>query len=112
MSLAETEAIPSWSLGDRLRKAREHAGLSRDQLAAKLSVPKGTLWKWETDATRPRDVVEMADRWAQATGVPVAWLLGLTKMYKRDFGVVTWESDAPEPLTLPFDAREPDLSVV
>lgn len=112
VQVAEDLGLPKWTLGDRLRKAREHAGVSRDQMAVRLGVTPGAISHWERDRQRPKDLVDTVERWSTETGVPAAWLLGLTKMYKRDFGVVTWESDAPEPLTLPFDAREPDLSVV
>jgi transcriptional regulator with XRE-family HTH domain len=79
MSIAETQTdgIPTWTLGDRFRKSREHAGFSREEMAERLGVPKGTLWKWETDATRPRDVVQMAQQWSEITRVPTPWLLGL-----------------------------------
>lgn len=113
MALSDTQVqVPEWSLGDRLRKARVSASIEREQMAEILGVTPGAVSHWEGDRSRPRDLIDIVNRWAQATSVPVQWLLGLSKMYKRDFGVVEWTSDAPEPLTLPFDASEPTLSVV
>lgn len=103
MAMTETStapALPVWSLGDRLRKAREHAGLSRDELADKLGVKKNSLWNWETNASQPRDLLDVVERWAQATGVPAAWIGGFTPMYLRD---ATCTLDAPVQNRLPFD---------
>lgn len=64
-------AIPAFTLADRLRKAREHAGLDQTQLAALVGVSRVTVSKYETGApTRPAAV----RLWALATGVDREWL--------------------------------------
>lgn len=63
--------IPTWSLVDRLRKSREAAGLTQQQLAKALGVSRRTLVTYERNDQLKRRVL-MA--WALATGVPLAWL--------------------------------------
>lgn len=66
--------IPRWSLGDYLRKAREHAGLEQAQLAVDLGISRNTVINYERGKVSPRRAVIMA--WAMRTGVPVEWLEG------------------------------------
>lgn len=72
---------PTWTLGDRFRKAREMAGLSREEMAKKLTAfdpdiktTKASVWNWEADVSRPRDVLATTYAWAEITGVNVEWL--------------------------------------
>lgn len=58
--------VPEWSLGDRLRKARVYAGIDRDEMAASLGVTPGAVSHWEGDRSRPRDLIDIVNRWAQA----------------------------------------------
>jgi len=79
MSTAEQPdpVIPEWTFGDRLRKARELAGLRQDAMAALLHVSAATISNWEIGASHPRgDVFEVAHRWASITRCDLAWLLG------------------------------------
>jgi transcriptional regulator with XRE-family HTH domain len=66
--------VPAWTLGDRLRKARATAGLTRPQLAAGVGVSVRAIAAAETDERAPGQL-ELG-RWAQVTGVPVGWLGG------------------------------------
>jgi transcriptional regulator with XRE-family HTH domain len=67
--------IPTWTLGDRLAKARRDvAKLTTRQMAEVLGVHKNTVTNWETGAIQPRRYAITA--WAQVTGVSEAWLLG------------------------------------
>ena len=74
MSTQHTVHIPEWTLGDRLRKAREDAGFSQDELATAVKVSRATISNAEVGARVPLRVTIAA--WAEATGVPESWLLG------------------------------------
>ena len=65
--------VPQWTLADRLRKAREDAGMSRDVLAEELAITVKTVGNAERGDTRPFTLTLRA--WAAATGVPFEWLL-------------------------------------
>lgn len=65
---------PEWTIGDRLRKAREHAGLKQQQLAALTGISDRTITHYERGKTKPRRHQLIA--WALATGVSLEWLLG------------------------------------
>lgn len=74
MSTAQSpNDIPQWTVPDRLRKAREHAGLSQDAIATALDVTRKTIGNYENGRTAPRRTVLIA--WAMATGVPIEWIL-------------------------------------
>lgn len=77
--------IPEWTLGDRLRKARERTGLNQENFAKALGVGgRSTVANWETDHTKPRPLV--VREWSRLTDVPEWWL---------------WGPDAPADLVLP-----------
>jgi transcriptional regulator with XRE-family HTH domain len=59
---------------ERVRKAREDAGLKQSDLAMRLNVARGTVSGWETGERVPSQ--KMAKRIAQETGFPTWWLLG------------------------------------
>lgn len=62
---------PTWTLQDRIRKAREHAGLKQEELAAQLSVTRHTLGRWEKGDNEPP--AKKLEALAEATGVPLEW---------------------------------------
>lgn len=64
--------VPEWTLGDRLRKARESAGLEQAELAMITGLARQTVSNYERDAVHPR--ATGVRLWALATGVPVVWL--------------------------------------
>ncbi|WP_460836598.1 helix-turn-helix domain-containing protein [Nocardioides marmoraquaticus] len=66
--------VPEFTLGDRLRKAREHAGYEQGPFAALLGVSRGTVSNYERElGTRgPKPIV--LDQWAAKTGVSLQWL--------------------------------------
>lgn len=68
---------PDWSLGDRLRRARRTEGLDQATFAAMLGTGQKTYASWESDNSRPRDLIATAKRFEIATGFPAAWLLGM-----------------------------------
>lgn len=74
--------VPDFTLGDRLRKARNHAGLTVAALAERSGVSEKTINNYEAERVSPRRPSLIA--WALATGVSLKWL-------------ETGESDRPTP---------------
>lgn len=66
--------IPEWTTGDRLRKAREFAGLSQSQMAEQIGISRGSVGHYESGRYTPSRPVFIA--WALRTGVELAWLVG------------------------------------
>lgn len=64
-------ALPTWTLQDRIRKAREHAGLKQEELAQKLETTRQTLGRWENGSHTPTE--KNLQALAEATGVPIEW---------------------------------------
>lgn len=71
-ALTQGGRIPEWTLGDRLRKAREAAGLEMQELAQLIGVARNTVSNAERGKVTPRQIV--LNQWSLATGVPVQWL--------------------------------------
>ena len=62
----------SWTVGDRLRKARRAAGISTGRMADLLVVTANTIGNYESDRTRlPAGKLR---KWAEVTGVPAEWI--------------------------------------
>jgi transcriptional regulator with XRE-family HTH domain len=74
-----TDDLPMWTLGDRLAKSREHAGLEQADMAERLGVSAAAVSTWETDRRRPRDLLAVVRRWSEETRVAEGWILGLDK---------------------------------
>jgi transcriptional regulator with XRE-family HTH domain len=64
------------TMGQKLQKARQAAGMSQSQLAAVADVPIGTLRNWEQDRRTP--LLDTAARVAKALGVSVDALAGVS----------------------------------
>lgn len=64
--------IPTWTRGDRLRKARTLTGMTVREFAEVIGVSHGTISNAETDSREVRKIVLNA--YSLATGVPVQWL--------------------------------------
>ena len=61
------------TLGERISVAREHAGLTEEELATRLAVRRRTVDEWEGDGAEPRaNTLAML---AGVLGVSPAWLL-------------------------------------
>lgn len=73
MSATETHPVPVWTLGDRLTKAREHAGLTQQQMADQLQIGRRSIVRYESDRTPPRSIVIA---YSAVTAVPLWWLDG------------------------------------
>lgn len=63
---------PTWTLGDKLRKARTSAGLEQVDLANELGIARNSVANYENGRTTPRRAVLLA--WALCTGVSLDWL--------------------------------------
>ena len=68
-----TPLIPRWTTGDRLRKAREAAGLERTELAVRLGIHRNSIRNYEIGRSGPNRWLVKA--WAEETDVPLWWLL-------------------------------------
>ncbi len=68
-----TQRVPVWTLGDRLRKAREDAGYSQLELAQIIGISRATVGNAELGDRRPLPITLNA--WSDATGVALSWLL-------------------------------------
>ncbi len=74
-----TDATDNWysneaaTFGDRLAAAREAAGLSQAELAARLGVKTRVIEHWEADAKEPR--ANRLQMLAGMLGVSLMWLL-------------------------------------
>jgi transcriptional regulator with XRE-family HTH domain len=64
--------VPTWSLADRLRKARETRGLNQTELGELTGISRRAITRYECGETSPRRPHVIA--WAMATGVSLAWL--------------------------------------
>jgi transcriptional regulator with XRE-family HTH domain len=78
MSVPTTKVTPIWTFADRLRKARLLTGMDQRAFAAALGVTASALAAWEADRAHPRDIVDLAKRIEEVTGIDPAWMLGLT----------------------------------
>jgi transcriptional regulator with XRE-family HTH domain len=75
MSTTGERSIPAWTFGDRVRKARELAGLTQSELADALGVSRKTIANYEAGATEPNRPLTFAGRLAEATNVPTWWVM-------------------------------------
>jgi transcriptional regulator with XRE-family HTH domain len=81
MQMNQEAAVPEWTLGDRMKKAREHAGLSQAELADKIGVSMSSVSRYEIDKTLPGRPVLLS--WALCTGVDLDWLMGVGEIIVR-----------------------------
>lgn len=78
----DTPHIPSFTLGDRLRKALEIADIGHAEMAVKLDVARTTVSNYIHGRTQPSRATIIA--WSMATGVPAEWLLFGEEAYDDD----------------------------
>lgn len=71
--MEQTTRLPTWTLGDRLRKARLAADVSASDMADLLGVHRNSISAYENDRTEPK--VHSIVQWSNATGIPLDWLL-------------------------------------
>ena len=69
----EPRTVPVFTIHDRLRKAREVAGLEQGELADRIDVARTTIGNYERgDISKPKRLV--VRQWALACGVDFEWL--------------------------------------
>jgi transcriptional regulator with XRE-family HTH domain len=68
----ETDLMPSFNIGDRLRKAREVTGLGRSEFASELGMSDRTVSRYENGEFPPKKLLLL---WKMRTGVSLAWVL-------------------------------------
>lgn len=68
---------PTWTFGDRVRKARDMADMNQRDFSAAIGTTEGSLATWETGRSKPRDIVAIAKRVEMLTHIPASWLLGI-----------------------------------
>lgn len=73
-----TPVIPEWTFADRLRKVRQIVGLDQRGMAGALGVSPATLGHWELGTNTPRNLIAVARQLETLSGVPAAWLLGVS----------------------------------
>jgi transcriptional regulator with XRE-family HTH domain len=66
--------VLEFDFGDRVRKARQHIDMTATELSLKLGLSKTAVTYWEHGG-RPRDLVDVAMKVADITGVDLMWLL-------------------------------------
>jgi transcriptional regulator with XRE-family HTH domain len=75
MTTSTAPSIPQWTLGDKLRKARECAGMDQEELARRIGISRNTVGNYELGrGQRPPKVVVLR-AWAHECGVPYEWLV-------------------------------------
>lgn len=73
-----TTHVPTWTLGDRLRRVRRDAHLTQAEFADRIGVERGRYSQWETDQVKqPRELTDVALAVEREFGVPAAWTLGI-----------------------------------
>ena len=66
--------VPQWTLGDRMRKARETAGLKQTDMAEEIGIGRSSIINYESGRAVPPRPVLVA--WALRCAVPYEWLTG------------------------------------
>ncbi|MEM9609245.1 MAG: helix-turn-helix transcriptional regulator [Actinomycetota bacterium] len=72
--MSDVTRADSWTLIDRMRRARESSGMSQTAIARHFRINPSTVSRWESGKTPPT----YADvrLWAVLTEVPFDWLAG------------------------------------
>lgn len=78
---AVVPGIPEWTFGDRVRKIRRSHGLSQAKFAELIGRHEKSIAAWETGASTPPDIVQVAKRIELGFGPHglAAWVLGVSE---------------------------------
>lgn len=71
--MSNAYTVPEWTIGDRLRKARESAGIGVAEMALRIGVGRNTITNYEHGHRSPS--ISALRQWAEITGTPASWLL-------------------------------------
>src|SRR5674476_438681 len=66
--------VPEFDIHDRLRKARDVAGLDQQTLGDEIDVSRNTVVNYENASTKHLKAIVLK-QWALRTGVPYEWLM-------------------------------------
>jgi len=66
--------IPEYTVGRRLRAAREDTGLSQSEFADSTGISRRTISRYESATSMNEVKRPILMAWAMATGVPMIWL--------------------------------------
>ena len=64
--------IPTWTVGDRLRKARVMSNQTVAEFARQALCPEKTVNNYEADKVKHRPL--LIEKWADVTGVDIEWI--------------------------------------
>jgi len=64
--------VPTWTIGDRLGKALNHAGISVGEMATYLGLSRNSVSAYINDRAEPKRQTLLL--WAMRTGVALEWL--------------------------------------
>jgi predicted transcriptional regulator len=65
--------IPTWTIGDRMHKARRSSRIGSAEMADRIGATRATVSNYENGRTEPP--IKVIQRWSEATGVPITWLI-------------------------------------
>lgn len=68
-----TGAVPAFTLGDRLRKARESAHMEMKDLADLIDIHRQSVASYEQGKSMPKRHVLLS--WSMVTGVDLRWIV-------------------------------------
>ncbi|MEA2736994.1 MAG: Helix-turn-helix domain [Acetobacteraceae bacterium] len=98
-NVGRDEAVPRREIGERIKSARQEAGLTQRELAKKLAVSAGAVGQWETGKVPATGrLAALAD----CLGVSLDWLLGTSRHVR---GPARAGADLEEDLRLVEEAR-------
>lgn len=101
------QTIPTWTLGDRLAKARETAGIGVQQMARLLDISRNTVTNWEHGRADPTRSAVMA--YSTITNVPMWWLEGQAPCDGGDAQVASPSTKWETPVTVRLIPFQPSL---
>lgn len=111
MTVQALGIIPTWTFGDRLRKARLTLDMSQRDFADLIDVNHARYSQWEADNNMPRGLVSICERIQEVTGVSAAWLLGLQVSPTPDFPGSGLELPHLDSNQEPCDIRRGDFGI-
>jgi transcriptional regulator with XRE-family HTH domain len=68
----QTTSVPTWTLGDRMGKALDHAGIGMQEMADYLGVSRTSVSNWIHGRVRPNQRTLLL--WSMRTGVDLGWI--------------------------------------
>lgn len=90
--MATSTTTPTFTTGDRFRKAREYARLTSQEMAVAVGVSRNTIGNYEHDRTEP--TLTAIKVYAERTGVPVTWLMGIDEPSEQGVSPTAWNDGA------------------